>query len=446
MSEHSRFSASNFEAGRLCPGRHVMQQGLPDSASKYAREGTAAHEVLEWCITNALPPEDRLGHTIIVDGNEYEVDDEMVEAVQITLDNIRALAGEGAQLLSERRVRYGAALEVDDNEAFGTLDVTTITADAELQVHDFKYGRGVIVSAEENEQMMLYALGMLAVFEPLLGEVRSVRLVIHQPRAQDEPSQWMTTPDALRVWAREVAAPSVRYQKGAEQMRGKLTDDEWRAIYLKPNASSCKFCRARGVCPALRDDVSMTTFGSAPATPEEFADATLMPVTNALPDAVYDAAGVPIPETITDAWLGSVLKRVDTIEEWCGAVRAEAERRMLAGRNVPGWKLVEGRQGNRAWVDKDAAEAALKTMRLRVDQMYALKLISPTAAEKLAKGKDAAIGERQWKKLQKLVTRAPGKPHVAPLTDPRPVLALTSAADDFPLVSATPAGDFADIA
>ena len=142
---------------------------------------------------------------------------------------------------------------------------------------------------------------------------------------------------------------------------------------------------------------------------------------------------------------GACIGKADLIEDWLKAVRAEVERRLLASEEVPGYKLVRGKQGNRAWADKVAAEAALKAMRLKVEQMYDLSLISPTSAEKLAPKLDGdgkpkpvkdgqeppAIGPRQWKTLQGLIVRAEGKAHVAPAADPRPALVLTPAADEF---------------
>ena len=101
----------------------------------------------------------------------------------------------------------------------------------------------------------------------------------------------------------------------------------------------------------------------------------------------------------------------------------------MAGDDVPGWKLVQGKKGARQWSDAKAAEEALKAMRLRQDQMYDMKLISPTSAEKLAK--DEIIGKRQWPKVQELITQTEGRPHVAPATDSRPALDIRPVADDF---------------
>ena len=138
----------------------------------------------------------------------------------------------------------------------------------------------------------------------------------------------------------------------------------------------------------------------------------------------------PDPVTADDGenFLAVAMSKIGLIEDWCKAIRGEVERRLLSGKPVPGYKLVEGKQGNRKWTDDGEAEAALKSMRLKLDEMYDRKVISPTSAEKLLKKQSP----KRWGTLQKHISRAPGKPSVAPSTDPRPELASTIAtADDF---------------
>ena len=123
------------------------------------------------------------------------------------------------------------------------------------------------------------------------------------------------------------------------------------------------------------------------------------------------------------------MSTTDLIEAWCKAVRAKVEAELLAGNSVPGFKLVQGRRGARKWADLTAAEQALKAMRLKVEEMYDLSLISPTTAEKLHKA--GTIGPRQWPKLQTLVVQPEGMPSVAPESDKRPALAVQASADEF---------------
>jgi hypothetical protein len=110
------------------------------------------------------------------------------------------------------------------------------------------------------------------------------------------------------------------------------------------------------------------------------------------------------------------------------------ETRLLSGVPIPGYKLVQGKKGNRAWADKAAAEALLKQMRVPHDQMYDYSVVSPTTAEKLHKAE--VIGPRQWPKVQALITQSEGKPSVAPESDKRPALVMSAVLDDFTDVTA----------
>ena len=428
-----------------CPGKTSMELGLPDTSSKYAEEGTAAHTLLSWCIDEAKPALAFKGQRIGVDLSTWEVTAEMVAAVQTALDNIASITA-GGVVLSEQRVNYSADLGVAEDEGWGTSDIIAVLEDkAELQVHDYKHGMGVQVSAgydeprpdgvpsadycNPNPQMALYALGALNAVSDLFGPFETVRLVIHQPRITDVADEYVISVADLRAWALDIARPAVAERKRAE---GEFIPHNrgWPAAYLRPSTKACKFCKAKATCPALRGVVLEPVFGAAPAAPEEFVFAE--PVLH--------------PAEFGDSdWLAAALGKAALIEDWLKAVRAEVERRLLASEDVPGYKLVRGKQGNRGWGDAQAAEAALKAMRLKVEQMYDLSLISPTSAEKLApkldkegkakpvaEGQDPpAIGPRQWKSLQALIVRAEGKTHVAPISDPRPALVLTPAADDF---------------
>jgi hypothetical protein len=125
--------------------------------------------------------------------------------------------------------------------------------------------------------------------------------------------------------------------------------------------------------------------------------------------------------------LGNVMGAIDLVESWCKAIRAKVESELFAGRTVPGYKIVQGKRGNRKWADPVAAEDLMKTM--RVKDMYDYTLISPTTAEKLAKAGE--IGPRQWPKLKALITQAEGGPSVAPESDKRPPMTLQASADEF---------------
>jgi hypothetical protein len=443
---HSKWSASAFEALMLCPGKPTMETGEASPTSVYAAEGTAAHQVLTWCLQQRVPASHFLGRELFLNrdgrmvetrdtaGFEFTCDEGMVRHIQATLDYVDGLMQvPGAVLLVDRRVNYSCYLGVPYDDAWGTLDIAVILP-GEVVCIDFKYGRGVEVKAERNPQMSLYTGGVLQVLDAMGEKPERVRLVISQPRTSAAPSEWDCSTEELEAWLSSTARSAVASAMNAERHRDA---PDFPTTYLRPNDKSCKFCRAKATCPAARAEVAQTLReGAAPATPDEF-DALV---------AEQPSADMEV------AWLAAALKKADYIEDWVKAVRAEAERRMFDGITVPGFKLVAGKKGARTWSDKAQVEEMLKGMRLKVEEMYDMKLISPTSAEKLApsfdklgkpkpvKDGDPAplIGPRQWLKLCTLITQPDGKPHVAPADDPRPAITVKVSADEFDDVSATP--------
>lgn len=422
MAAHSYWSASKFESLMLCPGKIVLEDGAPDNTNAYAAEGTAAHQVLTWALQEDRPAAAYVGRLVHLNAAgkpcepdaaayEFEVDLEMAEHVQVCIDYCLDLKGGDGVLFADIRVNYSSYLAVEEHTAWGTADVI-IARGAELIVVDFKYGRGVEVSAEANPQMSLYALGALQAYHGLVADFERVRMAISQPRVKRAPSEWDCSVEDLEAWGRSAARSAAATCQIAVQTR---QDAVWEETFLRPTEKACKFCKAKATCPALRAEVADTVgLGGDLA----FDDFEIIPV-----------------DTITeDKALANCLSKVDLIEDWCKAVRAEVERRLLAGDNVPGFKLVQGKKGSRQWVDAKAAEETLKAMRLKEAEMYDFKLISPTSAEKLAKA--GTIGPRQWPKLQGLITQSEGKPHVAPASDSRPALVVTPVVDDFTDVTA----------
>jgi hypothetical protein len=150
--------------------------------------------------------------------------------------------------------------------------------------------------------------------------------------------------------------------------------------------------------------------GTSAATIDEFAD--LVPE-------------VPTMET-GDNYLSIAMSKVGLVEDWCKGVRAEVERRLLAGQKVDGFKLVEGRRGNRKWSDEAEVETLFKSFRMRQDDIYDMSLISPTKAEKLFKS-----NPKRWEKVEALTSRSDGKPSVAFASDKRSEMTVQSVADDF---------------
>ena len=427
MSEslHAKFSASAAARWLSCPGSMVLTAGLPDKGSSYARQGTAEHAVLEWCIQHpgltATDYCERIGTTVLVDGHSIDVaSGDATHTVNTALAAIREIAAGAELLLAETRVNYSKWLGVPHDDAWGTADCIAIRGN-ELIVMDYKSGRGEEVDAEDNEQLKLYALGALTAYGDI-ADITHARLVILQPRIKSAPSEWRIDIDDLVAWgigrARSGAASVINAERGA----GK--DIGWEQIYLHPGEKACRWCKAKATCPALREYVALTVQGAieAPMSVDEFADLT----------------PVKVNTDTSDAYLAAAMAKADLIEDWLKAVRAEVERRLLAGQPVPGYKLVQGKQGNRAWSDKAEAEKLLREVfRLPIEKAYDLSLISPTSAEKLAKAGD--IGPRQWGKAEALIVRSPGRPSVAPASDKRPALDVTPVTDEFNTLATDPA-------
>lgn len=417
---HSAWGASKFESIMLCPGKVVLEDGLPNTTSVHAAEGTAAHQVLTWALQENRPASAYIGRIIMVEDWSFEVDAEMAEHVQVTIDYVLCVAGEDGVVLVDQRVDYSRYLGLPAGEAWGTLDVAVLR-DNVITGIDLKYGRGVEVYAgfdkidcatdeskvEPNPQVALYNLGILDAVQGLLGDFDTARLVICQPRVSKTPSEYEISVADLEAWGHGAAKQAVAKCRAAAAAPH-FHLETWRKAYLKPGEKQCKFCRAKATCPALRNEVVVHV--SAPAAVDEF-------------ESITD------PKTFTEPDLSRALSKCDLIETWCASVRAEVERRLLAATPVPGFKLVQGKRGNRKWSKPEEAEAAMKSMRLKECEMYEFSLISPTTAEKRAK--DGTIGPRQWLKLKELVVQTEGKPHVAPDSDPRPALELRPVIDDF---------------
>lgn len=431
-AKHSKWSASGFEAVMLCPGKPVMEHGLPDRTSEYAAEGTAAHQVLTWALQEKLPASAFIGRVIEADGFKFDVTDDMARHVQVCVDYVYDLAGPEGTIFADIRVNYSTYLGVPEDDAWGTADVIVVRGN-EIGVVDFKYGMGVEVSAQQNPQMSLYGLGALQAYNGILDDFERVRMSISQPRLSVKPSEYDCSVEELEAWGRSTARSAVISSMAASADAGHGGDPKvWSEVFLRPNDKSCKFCRAKATCPALRDAVLGPVFGSPPSSADEFAE-TKVPAKHYI-------------EPTTDDWLDAAYPKLDAIVDWTKAVLAELERRLLAGVVFKNAKLVQGKRGNRMWSDPEAVEKLMKeTYRLKVEQMYDLKLISPTSAEKLAPRVDKGgkpiplpegaeppvIGPRQWPKLKALITQAEGKPHVAPVSDSRPALAVTPIVDEF---------------
>ena len=409
MTTHAKLSPSSAHRWMNCAGSMILEKDIPDSSSEHADEGTAAHFLASECLEQGKNATDFLNQVIqITNGNAswaerteevghsfFTVDLEMTEYIQKYLDAVRSQA-EGNELLVEQRVNFSEVIGAEN--AFGTSDVVILTPD-EIQVHDLKYGRGVKVNAVANEQLKLYGLGALNDFG-MFGDYKRVRQVIHQPRL-GHYSEAVYTVEELQEFAKHARASANTIS--SLQLNGFGEIDP----YLTPGEKQCQWCKAKANCPALEKHVMQTVLG-------DFEDLDAVDI-----NAQIDTATGEVSKIENDR-LGYLFSAVPLIEGWVKAVSSAVHSKLYQGESVPGFKMVQGKQGNRAWSNAEEAEQLLKSMRLKTEQMYDLKLISPTVAEKLQKAE--VIGPRQWSKVENLITRADGKPTVVPETDKRPAL------------------------
>lgn len=462
MTKHAKLMPPSSSARRIvCPGSYPLEAALPDTSSTASDDGTAMHEVASWCLaprpldvsaSDAPPtnPHAYVGRLITVSGlgepkRTVEFTEAMADLVQPYVDDIlRRAVAPGVALRVEDRVSFARYLGVDD--AYGTADaVLVLTKQRELQVHDFKSGFH-FVNVKRNPQLMLYALGVYDT-AVLVHEIDTITLFIHQPRLHDEPASWSCTVAELMAFADEAKRAAHACKAAMHCVEGSGVDSaRFAEEYLRPGDEQCRFCKAKPTCPALRGQVAQ-----AVACTDDFE--VLDPQADPVATQTSVQAAVNALPVLDGAQVGRLMQMSDLVELWLKAVRGEVERRLLAGQQVPGFKLVQGKKGPRKWTDAAAAEEMLKTFRLKTEEMYELRVISPTAAEKLAPafGKDGKakppkegapaplIGPRQWPKLQALITQSPGSPSVTTADDPRPALEMTPPADDFEVVAEAPA-------
>ncbi|HHT0105344.1 TPA: DUF2800 domain-containing protein [Raoultella planticola] len=385
---HARLSPSSAHRWMRCLGSLALESTQQDKSSAFAEEGTRAHALAEELLNGRL-----LGFE-----PDPSADPEMLDYVLHYVDTVWTLA-EGNELMVEQRVDFSHIVGVENS--FGTADAVVIVGN-ELQIHDLKYGRGVQVDAEQNEQLQLYALGALEQFN-LLYDFDSVRLFIHQPRL-NHVSEWALSVEELQAFGQRAqeAAASVIVMFNIAECEGVNT---LPLENFTPGEKQCRFCKASAICTAREQFHLQTVAG-------EFDDLD-KPVSDMIADAV---ARVPM---LTNEQLAEIYGQADFLESWLKAIRDRVNSELNAGHLVPGFKLVTGKQGNRAWSNEETARALLKDQfRYKDAEVYDMKLISPTKAEKLIK----KASPRRWTKVEALITRADGKPTIAPESDPRPAL------------------------
>lgn len=373
--KHAKLSASGAHRWMGCAASVGAEDGLENKSTVYSLEGDAAHDLGEQCLRGGVNADTYLGDNVL----DHKVDREMVDAVQDYLDHVRDLPG---RLLVEKKVDFSPWVP----GGFGTADAIVLE-EGTATIVDLKYGKGVRVDAEENPQLMLYALGAVNDFG-FLYDIKSVRVMVVQPR-KDHVSIWPRLEDPplgvsdLLDWGSTVVEPAARLALAANAP-------------FNPGEKQCKWCKAKPTCRALAEhSLNVATDGFGPI-------------------------GEPLElkpfDKLSNFEIAQLLPQLNTLTDWVKAVEAYALHELEAGRDVPGYKLVEGRS-LRKWIDEVVAEKALRGVsKLKVADIFVQKLISPAQAEKkLGKG-HKVINDNSEKPV--------GKPAIAPVSDKRPALTI----------------------
>lgn len=369
---HAKLSASGSHRWLNCPGSVVLESSVGDSSSVYAEEGTLAHSLGELKLNNWLGRIKGKGinllHEEIKKNPLYEKSmedytDEYVEYVKGVV-----LGDQIPLTLTEVKVDFSKYVP----EGFGTADCL-ILGGGTLHIIDLKYGKGVQVYAEGNSQLRLYALGAYVMYSPLANIQKIVTHVV-QPRLGHYDTEELTVKQLLD-WGEEVRPVAVE----AYNRSKKLSAGE-----------HCKFCKAKHLCRARAE-----TFFKKLNTLSEMKE--------------YDN-----PE-ISSEEVGNILSSAEGIVEWIKDVEDRALQLCLSGKDVPGYKAVEGRS-NRKLKDTDVAVSILVDSGVDEALLYERKVISLTNMEKL-------VGKKEFNSLLKdEIIKPPGKPTLVKSTDKRPAI------------------------
>ena len=379
MTAHALLSASGATRWLNCPPSARLEETLPESPSTYAAEGTLAHAIAELKVRKLLMnlPAKTFNAALKKLQADPLYNEEMLRHTDTYTDYIAQVAHShktSPYIAVERRLDFSRWVP----EGFGTGDCIIIGGGT-IHVLDFKYGKGVPVSAEGNPQMLLYALGALDAYS-LLYDLQTVCVAVVQPRL-DTISEWTLSVADLLARAGNHVAPRAQLAFAGQ---GEYNPGD-----------HCRFCRAKAICRARADKHTAL---------EEF---------KALR-----------PPLISNDDVGQLLERARDLAKWAADLEEYALSECLAGRGVAGWKAVEGRS-TRQFLNQDDAFNVLKLSGIEEALLYERRPLTLAATEKL-------LGKAKFRDLLTAhVTTPPGKPALAPAIDKREAITRATAMDDF---------------
>lgn len=379
-TQHALLSASGAHRWLHCTGSPLLEKDFPDSTSVYAQEGTLAHELCElklMAYTGEISKSKltSIKNKLMKSGLWQPEMDSTSEAYLDYIKDITMSYTVKPVILTEKKVDFSRYVP----EGFGTADCLILAGDT-LHVVDYKHGKGVVVDADHNPQMMLYALGAMSELS-ILYRFKFVHMTIVQPRVNNI-SEFTMTADELTEWGETVVKPKA---EAAMSGKGEFEAGDW-----------CRFCRAKRQCK--------TRYESNDSMYSELS-------------AQHD------PRLITLAELGEYLMRGRDMAAWLEDMKEYALSESLAGADVPGWKAVEGR-GSRAFTDTDEAVDTLIKNGIDESVLYERRVLTLAQMEK-------AVGKKAFGELVgDLIVKNPGKPTLVEESDKRPKITNQPTAAD----------------
>ena len=377
MADHALLSPSGASRWLACPPSARLEEQYQSSTSSAAEEGTLAHELSELYLRNNLKQISQVNYNSNlkrIKHNKYyttELNGHCLDYVSFILDKLHSV--KDPMIFIEEKIDLGEYV----SESFGTCDAI-ILSHRLLDVNDLKYGKGVLVEAHENKQMMLYALGALEKYS-LMYQIDTVRMTIYQPRLENYSSFEMNAQDLIK-WGNEYVKPTAKL---AFEGKGQYTA-----------GSHCKFCKARNRCKTLADhNMNLAKFA--------FED----------------------PNKLSDEDIAEIVIKAYDFTTWLSSVKLYALQESIKNQKKwPGLKLVEGRS-NRRYTDEKEIIEKLKKAKIKYGlYMAEPKLVTVTKLE-------SNIGKSEVSKLVgDMIIKPKGAATLAPEWDKRPAITGAEAA------------------
>lgn len=380
---HARLSASGAKKWINCPGSIQLEENFEDKPSQFAEEGTNAHALGEAKIRLATKEYNRTKYHNAI--RNLEITEDMEDYAEsyknyvIERYNSALQKTPDAILMLEQRLDFSKYVP----DGFGTGDAVII-AEGKLEIIDLKYGKGVEVSAVDNPQLRLYALGAYEAFDMLYG-FDTVEMTIYQPRLDNISSESISVAELLE-WGESV-------KKAAQ-----LANDDSVIECVAGKHCDTGFCKARPVCRAYAEERQKM--------------------------AVYD---FKTPAMLTVAEIADIIEQSASLEKWAKLVCDYAlEQAYKHGVEYPGYKVVEGRS-NRKYSKPDSEVAKILTDNgYQESDILVHKLKGITDIEKL-------LGKKTFAEvLGSYIVKPPGKPTLVCSEDKRPAInSAMQAQEDF---------------